>query len=224
MGKFITVDVRGALSLQKQLEVLKMPTKVRRRLLSRTAKEVLKDSKKRVRNQVDLNGNPFEARKRKRRRKMLSGLSKRQKVVRNNGTEAKIGFNKSNDARIAAKQQFGHEQTVSARSLPRKHLGYYSNAATRNQAKALIEAGYKIPRKGGKGTKKPSQKWIMENLNVGKAGAILRWLRDQDETAKTSWKVKLPARSFLGASNEDITRYVEKIMTQMKQEIANGAR
>ncbi len=223
MGKFITVDVRGALSLQKQLEVLKMPTKVRRRLLSRTAKEVIKDSKKRVRNQVNLNGNPFEARKRKRRRKMLSGLSKRQKVVRNSGTEAKIGFNKSNDARIAAMQQFGDEQIVSASSLP-KGNGSKHNAATRSQAKALIEAGYKIPRKGGKGTKKPSQKWIMENLNVGKAGAILRWLRDQNETAKTSWKVKLPARSFLGASNEDITRYVEKIMTQMKQEIANGAR
>lgn len=223
MGKFITVDVRGALSVQKQLEVLKMPTKVRRRLLSRTAKEVIRDSKKRVRNQEDLNGNPFEARKRKRRRKMLSGLAKRQRVVKNSGSEAKIGFNKSNDARIAAKQQFGDEQIISASSLP-KGNGSKDAGATRRQAKALIEAGYKIPRKGGKGTKKPSQKWIMENLSVGKAGAILRWLRDQDETAKTSWKVKLPARSFLGASNEDVTRYVEKIMTQMKQEIANGAR
>jgi hypothetical protein len=205
------------------MEVLKMPTAMRRRLLSRTAKAVIKDSKKRVRNQVDLNGNPFEARKRKRRRKMLSGLAKRQRVVKNSGTEAKIGFNQSNDARIAAKQQFGDEQTVSASSLP-KGNGSKDAPAKRSQAKALIEAGYKIPRKGGKGTKKPSQKWIMENLSVGKAGAILRWLRDQDETAKTSWRVKLPARSFLGSNNEDVTRYVEKIMAQMKQEIANGAR
>lgn len=223
MSKFITFDIRGALSLQKQLEVLRMPTALRRRLLSRTAKEVIKDSKKRVRNQTDLNGNPFEERKRKRRRKMLSGLAKRQKVVRNDGTAATIGFNKSNDARIAAKHQFGDEQMVSASSLPKGNSSKNGDA-TRRQAKALLEAGYKIPRKGGKGTKKPSQKWIMENLTVGKAGAILRWLRDQDETAKTSWKVKLPARSFLGASNEEVTRYVEQIMNQIKQEVVNGRR
>lgn len=223
MGKFISLDIQGVLPLKKQLEVLRMSTALRRRLLSRTAKEVMKDSKKRVRNQTDLNGNPFEERKRKRRRKMLSGLSKRQKVVGNDGTAAKIGFNRPSDARIAAKQQFGDEQIVSASSLP-KGNGAKDGDATRRQAKALLEAGYRVPRKGGKGTKKPSQKWIMENLTVGKAGAILRWLRDQDKKAKTSWKVKLPARSFLGASPADITRYVEKIMNQIKQEVVNGRR
>lgn len=223
MSKFITVDVRGLLSVQKQLEVLRMPTSMRRRLLSRTAKEVIRDSKKRVRNQMDLDGNPFEKRQRKRRRKMLSGLAKREKVLQNTGAEAKVGFGKSNDARIAAMHQYGHEQTVSASSLPKNNTAKDGDA-TRRQAQALIEAGYKIPRKGGKGTKRPSQKWIMQNLTVGKAGAILRWLRDQDETAKTSWKVKLPARSFLGASPADITRYVENIMKQMKQEVVNGRR
>jgi len=70
-----------------------------------------------------------------------------------------------------------------------------------------LAAGFKAKIDGR--TKRPSQKWIMENLKIGQAGLLLRVLRDKAE--KQSWLITLPKRQVLGASNEDISDMVQTI-------------
>jgi len=200
------------------MQILAMPKNSRRRLLFRVAKLVIRDSKKHVKNQTDLQGKPFVARQRKRTRKMLSRLVKGLKVVNNNATHATIGFSSSKNASIAAKHQFGHTDKITASALKK---GKGRNApATRRQAKALRAAGYSIKTKNGKRDKTPSLKWVQSNMKIGQAGMALRYLREQQGASiKSSWETKIPARSFLGATSREVTQYIEKTMKDMTREI-----
>ena len=219
----IQVNVIGMLPLQRQLDLLKLPKATRRRLLYRTAKKVISDSKKRVRQQVDLSGRPFEERKRKKKgsRKMLAKLARELQVVNNSSVEALIGFKRRSSARIAAKQQHGHTETVTAAQLSRGGAGgHYDKPATRKQAIALREAGFKVKKANGKGTKSPTLKWVQNNFTIGQAGFVLKQLRQwSGEKIKTSWQTTLPARAFLGATAAEISQHIDAIFKQMTQEI-----
>lgn len=218
----IDVNVIGMLPLKRQMELLKMPSAMRRRLLYRTAKKVMSDSKKRVRQQRDLAGRPFVERKQKRKgsRKMLARLSRELQVVNNSSVQALIGFNRRSSARIAAKQQYGHTETVTAAKLNNGAGGHYDKPATRKQAIALREAGFTVKKANGKGTKPPTLKWVENNLTIGQAGYALKQLRIwSGDKIKTSWKTTLPARAFLGATAAEISQHIDAIFNQMTQEI-----
>ena len=223
-GDVVQVNVIGLLPLKRQLELMKMPATMRRRLLYRVAKKVISDSKRRVREQRDLAGRPYEARKRKRKggRKMLSKLARQLKVVNNSSMEALIGFSRRSSAQIAAKQQYGFTETMTAAKMNRSGAGgHYDKPATRKQAIALREAGFTVKKARGKGSKPPTLKWVQNNLTIGQAGYALRQLRIwSGEKIKTSWVTELPARSFLGANAADISQHVDAIFNYMKQEIA----
>ncbi len=217
----LRVDVVGLLPMKKQLRVLQMPAKKRRRLMARVAKQVIKQSKKRVREQRDLKGVHFPARKRPRTRKMLSKLVKQLRVVQANGHRATVGFNSPVVGKIAAEQQFGKKTVVTARSMSTRSKESYNTPATRTQAQALIDAGFTVKRGNGKGKKKPSIKHIVNHYTQGQAGFALRKLRLwSGEKTKTSWITELPARAFLGATAADVQRYIENIFDQMQQELA----
>lgn len=223
MSGTITVDVRGLLPLKQQLELVAMPEPLRRRLLSRTARRVAADIRKRVRNQVDINGNPFAERKRIRtkNRKMLTRLvqAKRLKTIKNNGYEAVIGWNDPLQGIIAARHHYGTTERVSAaRYSQESKPEFYDKPATKRQARALLQAGFRIKKKSGKGKKAPTIKWIQENMTIATAGFAVRQLGNW--SAKSSWNTTLPARPFLGASKQEISNHIETIMKQMKQEIA----
>lgn len=228
MSAAINMHINGLLPFKKQMQLLAMPTALRRRLLYRVAKLVIRDSKKRVRQQRDLNGRPFTARAKKRKggNKMLSKLVKQLKVMNNNSVKAEVSFGSAVAGRIASKHQYGSIETVTARSLNKKSLAASKDSqATRKQARALRVAGFEIKKASGKGSKKPSLKWIVENLKVGQAGAILRALRiEAGEQIKKSWTTVLPARSFLGATAAEVQQHIEMIFKQMKQEIQRGVR
>ena len=224
----VSVKVTGLMTAKNQMALLKMPMPKRRRLIARVARKVISDGKARVRSQRDLQGMPYPERARKLRggRKMLSKLSRELKVVRADGTEAKIGFYRRSSARIAAKQQYGDRQRISARSLEKSNTNRGKDSpATRRQAIALREAGFTINKRQKAGGKKPTLKWVQENLTVGIAGSVLRQLReDAGETIKQSWTTELPARSFLGATPAEVSAHVDTIFTNMTQEIARGRR
>tara|TARA_R110002050_G_scaffold57423_3_gene128942 strand:+ start:87891 stop:88568 length:678 start_codon:yes stop_codon:yes gene_type:complete len=223
----ITTNIEGLLPLKQQMQLLAMPKPLRRRLLNKTAKFVIRDSRKRVRNQVDLKGMPFaeRARKRKGNRKMMANLAKQLRVTGLSSTDATIGFYRPSSGRIAAKQQYGAIEHITAAKLQANDKGGQDKPATRRQAIALRDAGFKIKGGNGKRLKSPSLKWVQQNMKVGQAGAALRWLRDKaNETVKTSWTTVLPARSFLGANASEVTQYTGDIMKQMTKEIAHGAR
>lgn len=221
----MTLDVKGLLPLKRQLQLLAMTKPKRRRLLSKMARKVVSDSKKRVRTQTDLNGRPFDARAKKRSRKMLSRLVKQLRVTRNDGLEAVVGFYNPVVGKIASKQQHGFVEHINVAALNKTQKQNTKSPATRRQAIALREAGFQIKAANGKRLKTPTLKWVQANMKVGQAGVALRYLREKaGEKIKTSWATVLPARSFLGASHADVTNHIDTLFKQMTQEIAHGAR
>lgn len=230
MSADLQMNLVGALPLKRQLELLQMGATKRRRLLYRVAQRVMKDSKQRVRRQVDLQGAPFKDRHKKRadRRKMLSKLIKDMTVINNDSTQAIIGFRKRRSGAIAAKQQHGETQRFTAaqnRAAAReKGKQFYDKPATKQQARALREAGFTV-KSGAKKARKAPVHWITGNMTVGQAGFALARLRAwSGETAKSSWVTVLPARSFLGATAAEVTAYINQIYEDMTKEMQRVTR
>jgi hypothetical protein len=230
MSADLQINLVGALPLKRQLELLQMGSTKRRRLLYRVAQRVIKDSRQRVRRQVDLSGAPFKARWRKRsdRRKMLSKLVKEMQVLNNDSTQSVIGFRKRGSGRIAAKQQYGETQRFTAaqnRAAAReKGKQFYDKPATKKQARALREAGFKV-KAGAKKARKAPLNWITQNMTIGQAGFALARLRTwSGETSKTSWLTVLSARSFLGATAAEVTAYINQIYEDMTKEMQRVTR
>ena len=227
MSQLLTVDVKGILPLKRQMQILAMPKNLRRRLLNKVAKKVIKDSRKRTRDQVDLQGRPYAKHSKGRRRKMLTRLARQLSVTQLSGQKAEIGFSNPVVGKIASKQQHGDIEQMDASSFNKTETGdsHYNKPATRKQAKALREVDYKIKKANGKGWKKPSLKWVTQNLTVGRAGLILKLMRIKaGETIKKSWVTQLPARSFLGATASEVTQHVETIFKQITNEVQHGIR
>ncbi|ENC7540366.1 hypothetical protein ABK178_004938, partial [Salmonella enterica subsp. enterica serovar Brandenburg] len=55
--------------------------------------------------------------------------------------------------------------------------------------------------------RKPSLKWIMENMNMAQAGLVISILKGGQK--KRVWEIKIPSRAFLGASDAEFTRILE---------------
>lgn len=218
----VNVDVVGLLPLRRQLALLQMAPSRRRRLVARVAKQVIKDSKHRVRLQVDLNGVRYPDRFKKRsknRRKMLSRLVKMLKVTQADSNSATAGFASPVAGRIAAAQHYGTSTVVNASAISGRSAASYNQPATRKQARGLIDAGFKINRR------RPSIKTIVSSYTQGQAGSTLKRLREwAGEHSKTTWITRLPARSFLGATAAEIQQHIEQIYNDMEQEIARGTR
>jgi len=218
------IDITGLAGLKQQLAILKLPLTKRRKLLRKTARAIIRDSRKRITTQTDVHGQPFAKRwkPRKDRRKMLSKLIKLAKIFSNDGKQAKIGF-PGLAGRIAAAQQFGDSQAFTASALQKSQgsAGGRQKPATKRQAVELKKLGYRMNKKG----RKPSMRWIMDNLTIGQAGSIIRSMREkQGIKAKSSWKTVLPARAFLGASAHDVAQYIQSFFTDITQELARGTR
>jgi phage virion morphogenesis protein len=220
------VDVQGLLPLRRQFELLAMPSSKRRRILNKVAQEVRKDSLKRVRSQTDLQGAAYAPRQKPRRRKMLSKMVRKMAVVNNDGLKATVGFKSPRTGMIAAKHQYGATETVTARSRTGNAGSYGSTAmASKKQAKALRDLGFKARPQGGSDRRPVSWLWITSNLTMGQAGAIIRSMRIRQGTEiRSSWTTTLPARSFLGATLQEVTGYINTIFTTITQDIPHGTR
>lgn len=219
------VDVQGLLPLRRQFELLMMSPAKRLRILNKVAQKVRVDSLKRVRSQTDLQGAAYAPRQKPRRRKMLSKMVRKMSVVSNDSIKATIGFKSPRTGMIAAKHQFGFTETVSARSRTGQTGTYGSTAmASKKQAKALRDLGFKARPQGGGDRRPVSWLWITSNLTMGQAGAIIRSMRIKAGQYKASWTTTLPARSFLGATPQEVTGYINTVFTTITQDINHGTR
>jgi phage virion morphogenesis protein len=235
----IVIDLINAGRLKEDLKFLMMSLPKRKRLLHKVAKKIERDSRKRVQTQTDLQGRPFQKRWKKRsdRRKMLSKLVKQTVITKNDGTSATIAF-KGKSGFIAAKQQFGDEQTFSADELRRKTITgkkrtaensarYAAQAfrlATKRQASELRALGFRIKDGSGK-FRQASKNWISSNLTVAQAGAIIRSMREKKGIVPhDTWNTVLPARSFLGATDEEVAKYIKEIYEDITKEMQRVTR
>ncbi|HCW3132589.1 hypothetical protein [Citrobacter freundii] len=194
--------------LRKSLASMELPPKKRQRLIWRLAKYgVIAAAKRHVRNQEAPDGQKWPGRKTKRKGKMLRNLPKLLHIrempeiqavriylqgggYRNGETPVPAGT-------VGYAQQNGMRVSVSRRSQPRKVEA--GKMATPAQAKKLRALGYRV--RTGKRWKKPTLGELTQTMPYSRAGLLIRKL--SGKAVKTSWTVDLPARVFLGMSDDE---------------------
>ncbi len=219
------LDAAQLKALRKQLNSLALPQKKRQRLLWRLAKYGLMPAAKRnVRNQAGPDGQKWQGRQTKRKGKMLRNMPKLlhiREMPEIDGVRVYLsgGGYRNGKKSIAAgtvgyAQQNGMSVTVNRRQVEKKSR-VASLPATTRQAKRLRALGYKV--KKGKRWRKPAFREIQESMTMAKAGLLIRTL--SGKAVKTSWSVDVPARPFLGISQEDFN----KALARQLQGIGYGA-
>jgi hypothetical protein len=213
----IHIQIDGLIPANRRLNALKLKGVKKRRELTKLCRKVISFSKKRVQGQSDLAGSAYKKRHKPRsdRRKMLTRLYRMLKVMRNDGTDAIVSF-PGFAANIAAKQQYGFTETVTAAKLKQQQGGGTSNKnfpATKQQAKALRDLGYKI------GGRKASLSQITATLKSGKAGAMIRAMRKaRGLPSHSSWNTVLAPRSALGATDSEVSTLVNILINDITEE------
>lgn len=212
----ITVGIEGLSVTVDKLNQFKSP-KLRRSILLKAGRHIVKVSKARIASQTDLSGAPFAPAADGSGRRVLVGKSKTPgirsllKIIEANAESATVGWSNPVYARIAAEHQFGAKKPTREGKA-----GDKTKSATRKQAKALIEVGYKKRRAKG-GYQTPSIKWITENMNRAQAGKILRLLKGTPNKGV----VTIPARSFFGFTDDDLLT-LANILNQEVEAALNG--
>lgn len=200
----INIELDGMDELRRRLSAIDSP-QTRNRIIKKIASEVRKNSKKRATAQTDLNETTFAQHARGRKRKMLNRLAQRMVVKDVSDDGATVGWRNSFEGGLADQHHFGTQRTFTKDSFGENSTENVEDnvedddPCTRRQAKALIAAGFKRRRAGRPGVT-PTIKWLMENMTVDQAAAILRALRGGP---KQSWLITLPARQFLGVSETE---------------------
>ncbi|NIB44779.1 hypothetical protein HBA55_34685 [Pseudomaricurvus alkylphenolicus] len=211
----IRVDVDGADRAKVWTDMLKLPPIKRKRILGQVMRKVRTASRKRIREKKDLDGKPWAPRKKK-RKGTKKGFRNFGRSLQTYYSEDKgrVDLSKRWLSGVAFLHQKGHRETVRASQIKRRRKTEEANTmATRRMGKALLALGYKIRRENGKGWKRPSLRWITENLTQRKAGILMTILGEEDKAQ--SWVTELPARSFLGASDDDVDALATTIMDNM---------
>lgn len=199
----LALDLSGHLSFAQQLQILRLPEPVRRRLLYQVGKQVLKSSRQRLRQQKTVEGQSFEPRKGRGKQRMLRRMGRGMRA-RSTADEVTVSWGNAITAEIAYRHQEGIPEEFDAKKMRRIHgVPDYQAPATRLQAIALRKLDYRIRRAGVKGWNRPSLRWIQDNLSLGQAGVIIRAMRDELKHDFAPWLVDVPARPFLGANLDD---------------------
>ncbi|PMU10442.1 MULTISPECIES: phage virion morphogenesis protein [unclassified Pseudomonas] len=219
------LDARGYLGVREQLALLSLPPQLRRRLLNNVTKRVRTMSRKRVRDQQNLDGSPFEARKgsAKGKKKMEAGLAKLMVVTRVSADEAELGWKNALTRWVAAQQHHGVSERRTAAQMRRWNKTPPGLAATDKQAKRLRRLGFRVRQAGKKTLTRPSVAWIQEHVNYAKAGLLIRILDDErsESTGAQSWEITLPKRQFIGVNTD---RDTSLLVNQVLQQILHSPR
>ncbi len=208
----LQVDIDDLLDAKARKKLLQLNTGQRKRLNRKLGRYAINQSRERLRNQNDVRGGKLA--KSKTGKKVLAKQGNGM-VVYASADKATITWKNDLTGSIAFQHHYGIAERWTA-SKAKRLFGQpdYKAPATREQARSLLAVGFKI--KAKKGTKRPSQKWIMDNMTIGVAGAAIKKLR-KAPTVK-SWIVPIKKRQFLGATQNDVMAMVEMITkTVMKK-------
>ena len=221
----LDLDIRGLLNVDAQLALMELRPQLRRRLLNNVTKRVRSMSRKRVREQKNLDGSPFAERKgsAKGKKKMEAGLAKLLQVTRVSPDEAELGWKNALTRWVASQQHNGVSERRTAAQMRRWNKVPPGVTCTDKQAKRLRQLGFRVRVKGKKNLTKPSVAWIQEHVNYAKAGLLIRILNDErtESSGAQSWDITLPKRQFLGVETGSETR---ELINQVFQQILNSPR
>jgi hypothetical protein len=217
MSLVIKPNKAQALSLKQQLQLLALPANKRVRILKTLGRYEKAKTRKRIKEQRTVTGQKFSPRADGKKTRMLKKMGRSLEPYVKNSKRLELKHKKSLTGRIAALQQEGGSERMSASRMARIHgKPDYKAPCTRSQAKALRNEGYKVKRGKGKSYRKASVREIMAALSQGKASLILQKLRGN--TAKSNWQVPVKARPFLGDTPIAVQQQLIKILEQMNQQ------
>ncbi|MGI2146258.1 hypothetical protein [Shewanella frigidimarina] len=216
MSLVITPNKQQALSLKNQLLLLSLPANKRIRILKTLGRHERQLARKRIRSQTTVDGTKMAGRADGKKAKMLKRMGRTLEPFVKNANRLELKHKSPQVGRIAAFQQDGGTESMSASRMARIHGTIdYDAPATRSQAKALIALGYKTKKAKGNGYRRATINEITANLNQRKAGYILQALREKP--SKTRWPIPVKARPFLGDTSENVQRELVKIIEQINQ-------
>ncbi len=204
----INIDIRQLLNAHHIKKLYQLNPGQRAQLNKKLGRLVIRETKKRVREQRDVRGGSLAKRKngsKKVLKKLAKGL-----VVFSGPNKATVTWRNGLSGSIAYQHHNGIPEMWTAAKLKRLYgEPDYSKPATREQARSLLAVGFKIRVKGGK-TKRPTQKWIIDHMSIGKAGSLLREL--SGKPSKKTWFVPVTKRQVLGADLHDINLMADLII------------
>lgn len=190
----------------KAIRRLQLTAKQEQVVLRRIGRAVERQSQKNIRQQKTITGKAFAPRKgKKKRRKMLTKIM-RQARSKTGTNHVSVEWANNVAGQIAYRQQHGEPaERWTANKLKRirqrnENPNQNQQPPTRKMARMLINAGFTLKKKRGKGRKRPSAKWVIENLKQGQLWAIFRELTDQP--FKQRWDIDNEARPFHGLTEE----------------------
>lgn len=207
----VSYDKKSYLRLKEKLALLQLDAKTRKRILRAIGKSSRDDNKKRIRAQQDPEGHGWKARQRG-NKKMMKGFTKKLKYQVKNAKFVEVGF-PTRRGYIAYQHQFGLPQEFDVqgrfREGKKKKEPKKTDPATKQQAKELRDAGYRMKPEGRqKRGKKPTLKWIMENLTVAECYQEL--VKLENKTPVKKWQVERPKRELLGVSHRRVAIIIKK--------------
>jgi hypothetical protein len=219
----VQCEITGFQEALAVLDLMQLPAALKRRWLARKGRMVILQARKNIADQKTVGGSRFTPRSRKSRKTgpMLVGLGKTKwiglkllsdeeaevffpsKMIKKGDTETRV-----NQGYLARKHQDGTDENFrrenqdtlfAADERDPAFRPYWRDYCNKAQASELIRCGFGRPRK-----------WIMENVTVGHA---YQWLRSMP----AAWAIKVPARPFLGASDELLRRFGDELRIGLRE-------
>lgn len=207
----VSYDKKSYLRLKEKLAVLQLDPKAKKRILRAIGKSTRDENKKRIRAQQDPEGKRWKARE-KGNKKMMKGFTKKLKYQVKNTKFVEVGF-PTKRGYVAYEHQHGLAQEFDVqgrfREGKKKKEPKKTDPATKQQARELRDAGYRMQPQGRqKRGKKPTLKWIIENLTVAQCYEEITKLQNKSPVKK--WQVDRPKRELLGVSPRRVAIIIKK--------------
>jgi phage virion morphogenesis protein len=208
-------NASNEIKLKRVKELLELTPSKRRTKLRSMGRKVRKNSRARMKAQKNIDGSAYAARKDGTNKKMFAKMGKGL-IVKTTDSSVEINWAYAGTGKIAAEHQAGFNEVYTAEKAEKKYgREDYKDPSTRKQAKALLAEGFKVRRKMGKKQKskwvRPTIGWIEANIKKGRAGLILKTMRDTQP--KKKWSVQLAKRTLLGATDKEVNQMVEELFS-----------
>lgn len=201
--------------LQAEIKRMNLTPEKRRRLLYRIMRNgVLAATERNIKRQKTPDGTKYNKRHSKRKAKMLSKIAKNI-VIKSSSNEGKAYFRgvyKSTSTKtipvgvVAKAQQDGLTVTQNKNQFENQTHNTNKGSITARQIKRLRKLGHTHSK--NKKAIRSSVKWMQANLSEAQAGITIRNMLEQPQ--KSSWDIKIPAREFLGISDDDFMKSVKR--------------
>ncbi|MDE1235782.1 phage virion morphogenesis protein [Vibrio aestuarianus] len=196
------------------LTLLMLPPKKKKALLKEAAIVSRTKSRSNAGKQKNPDGSSWKQRKRlsgkKSKKKMQQGLARLMGILSETDKEATVGWKVGMTSRIAHYHHTGGSYKMSASKVhAMRGKPNYQDPATKEQAKTLRKLGFRARINGRK--KRPTNKWVIENLRQGQAGLIIRLLRNSQPSQ--SWDIKAETRQFVQVDSKESVRIFRKALT-----------